>query len=195
VRSQPAWGPTPRATGPSSRCDLSEQRWLFVISLGGRTGSTSLLGMLNAHPAIALSGENSNQLSDLLTLWNKASMQTHAVGAYVRGALSPNDLLCDLQRWVLDINGVAEPSNGSASPSGSGPAERGGQRLAPIAGFKEVLWSLNSILPKSDTFSVYKQQKTTVLDFADMLFPCSRFIFNLRENTTALAAGKARLRM
>jgi len=180
--------------GPSSRCDLSEQRWLFVISTGGRTGSTSLLGMLNAHPSIALSGENSNQLADLLTLWNKASMQVTAVGPHVRGAISPSNLLCDLQRWVLDLNGVAAPPNGSASSSGSRFAEHGGYRLAPIAGFKEIRWSLRS-LPQSSTFSAYDEQQTTLLDFADMLFPCSRFIFNMRENATASTAGKVRLKV
>ena len=40
-------------------CNLCEQKWVFVLSAGGRTGSTSILEGLNALPGVSLSGENS----------------------------------------------------------------------------------------------------------------------------------------
>ena len=32
------------------RCDLCSSRWLFIVSPGGRSGSTTLLNTLNLHP-------------------------------------------------------------------------------------------------------------------------------------------------
>ena len=54
-------------------CDLCEQKYLFVLSAGGRTGSTSLLEGLNALPGVSLSGENFGVLEDLRAAYDKAS--------------------------------------------------------------------------------------------------------------------------
>ena len=54
-------------------CDLCAQRYLFVLSAGGRTGSTSLLEGLNAMPGVSLSGENFGVLEDLRAAYDKAS--------------------------------------------------------------------------------------------------------------------------
>ena len=54
-------------------CDLCSQKYLFVLSAGGRTGSTSLLEGLNAMPGVSLSGENFGVLEDLRAEFNKVS--------------------------------------------------------------------------------------------------------------------------
>ena len=59
-------GPYERST--PARCDLSAKQWLFVVSPGGRTGSTTVLDMINAHPAFGLAGENGGQLLQAMEL-------------------------------------------------------------------------------------------------------------------------------
>ena len=54
-------------------CDLCSQKWVFVFSAGGRTGSTSLLEGLNALPGISLTGENFAVLNDLQATYAKVN--------------------------------------------------------------------------------------------------------------------------
>ena len=46
-------------------CNLCGQKWVFVLSAAGRSGSTSLLEGLNALPGVSLSGENLGLLSEM----------------------------------------------------------------------------------------------------------------------------------
>lgn len=50
-----------------TRCD---DAWVFIFALG-RSGSTTVLGMLNQVPFVNLSGENDNLYGDLLHLFDK----------------------------------------------------------------------------------------------------------------------------
>ena len=43
----------------------TEKRWLFVYSTGGRTGSTTMLAMLNAVPQLSVTGENGDLFGKL----------------------------------------------------------------------------------------------------------------------------------
>ena len=54
-------------------CDLCSQKWVFVFSAGGRTGSTSLLEGLNALPGVSLTGENFAVLNDLRATYAKVN--------------------------------------------------------------------------------------------------------------------------
>ena len=86
------------------RCDLTRTKWLFVVSIGGRTGSTTVLEMINSHPAFNLAGENNGQLEDAKAMWDKAA--GHAANpnaAWGRGTVHPHDLLCDLAAWFEDM--------------------------------------------------------------------------------------------
>ena len=56
------------ASSPAPDDPCSTKRWLFVFSVGGRTGSTTLMGMLNAVPQIKLTGENKDLYSRLYEL-------------------------------------------------------------------------------------------------------------------------------
>ena len=55
------------------KCNLCERPYLFVVSVGGRTGSTSVLNMLNAIPHIRLAGENGGQIDLLTSLYEEAA--------------------------------------------------------------------------------------------------------------------------
>ena len=48
-------------------CDLCGQRWLFVLATG-RSGSTTVLNMLNALPGVYMAGENMNVVGKLRQL-------------------------------------------------------------------------------------------------------------------------------
>ena len=54
-------------------CDLCANRWLFIVSSGGRTGSTTALSMLKAHPAFRLAGENYGLLGRAYEMWRTAA--------------------------------------------------------------------------------------------------------------------------
>ena len=89
----------------NGRCDLTRTKWLFVVSIGGRTGSTTVLEMINSHPAFNLAGENNGQLEDAKAMWDKAA--GHAANpnaAWGRGTVHPHDLLCDLAAWFEDMS-------------------------------------------------------------------------------------------
>ena len=104
-----------------TRCDPCRHRWLFVASLGGRTGSTTVLDMLDQHPAVSLSGENGGQLLTAMTLWDQAARQDFTAGPWVRGKPNVANMICDLQSWFLD----AGPAKVNKGPDA-------------IRGFKEV---------------------------------------------------------
>jgi hypothetical protein len=149
--------------------------------------------MLNEHPSISLAGENSNQLADAMTLWHKASMQKSDTGLNSRGKLSPRDLLCDLQHWFEDVSVPAKRE----PPRSSGSRRKRAQvsRQLPITGFKEIRW-LPPALARTDLVDSHSMENRTtmLLDFAEMLFPCARFIFNARENVTAAVENRLRLK-
>lgn len=188
-----AWGATSHQSGQASRCDLCARRWLFIVSIGGRTGSTTLLRMLNEHPSISLAGENSNQLADAMTLWHKASMQRYDTGVNSRGKVSPPDLLCDLQHWFEDVTVPVEMEPSSSNNSRGSWATA--SRKLPITGFKEIRWRPPALTPTDMVDSHSMENRTTMLlDFAEMLFPCAKFIFNARENVTAAVQDRLNLK-
>lgn len=85
----------PYDKGKKGRCDLARTPWLIIVSLGGRTGSSTVLDMVNAHPAFNLAGEDDDQIQDALSMWNKAALQpaNYTSDSWGRGELTPYDLL------------------------------------------------------------------------------------------------------
>ena len=176
-----------------TRCDPCRHRWLFVASLGGRTGSTTLLDMLDQHPAVALSGENGGQLLTALTLWDQAARQDFTAGPWVRGKPNVANLICDLQSWFLD----ADPAKDYKGPDA-------------IRGFKEVRFGpiddngLASLtdrrMPPGDggEHSPHYHALKDAFHFLDAVFPCHRVIFSDRKEDFDLKWGdpsvKPRLR-
>ena len=139
-----------------ARCDLSAKQWLFVVSPGGRTGSTTVLDMINAHPAFGLAGENGGQLLQAMELFKTAAQQTGVdTDAWGRGPVDPYDLLCNLQGWFEDVTPPnekgeltaeslqahaeaaekARAAGVAAEASGSVASER-----HTVLGFKEIRW-------------------------------------------------------
>lgn len=165
----------------SARCDLFSKQWLFVVSPGGRTGSTTVLDMINAHPAFDLAGENNGQLLSAMELWSAAASQWNDTdgGPWKRSELHPYDLLCDLAAWFEDITlartedpqaaltmealkAHTQMSRLSKAPYAGTPASA---QARTVLGFKEIRWGGDA----------------TSLRFLNALFPCHRIVVSERS--------------
>ena len=123
----------------SEGCDLCSQKWLFVLSAGGRTGSKSLLEGLNALPGVSLSGENFAVLDDLRAEFGKISELVD-----INGRQSPTahfmptphgvgrHTLCGQQSMVARWAGAPGANRSSKGVHDEGSGD-------PIYGFKELL--------------------------------------------------------
>jgi hypothetical protein len=121
-------------------CDLCSQKWVFVFSAGGRTGSTSLLEGLNALPGVSLIGENFAMLNDLQSAYAKVSNLVRTNTHNNPAAFSiPNPhgvrrhTLCAQQSLMAGLAG-SEVMNTSIVDTEGGP-----WRNDQIYGFKELI--------------------------------------------------------
>jgi len=139
------------------KCNLCDTAWLFLISLGGRTGSTTLLNMLNAHPLIRLAGENNGAMLPTTARWKdlaadnyKTSLPKADSAPMARKPVQPMDILCDEQSEFKEFAQGVRPTPPPTKP---------------IRGFKEIHWTVEAI------------------QMLDVLFPCNRKVFNVRNTT------------
>ena len=158
-----------RWLGPASnrstpKCNLCEIPWLFVVSVGGRTGSTTVLNMLNAHPSINLAGENHGTMLDTVARWQKeaASGYKSFSTSMQRGPVNPIDVLCDEQAEYLELTSPIVTLSAKPSPGGR-----------VVRGFKDIIWTEDTI------------------NMLDLLFPCNRKVFSVRANLTAQQDSQA----
>ena len=151
---------TPYNHSQPARCDLSAKQWLFVVSPGGRTGSTTVMDMINAHPAFDLAGEiPSGQLLTAMELWHDPNS----------GVMHPGDLLCDLAEWFEDatpheLKGDLTMKSLQAHTALGSPL-KAHTAVPTVRGFKEIAWG---------------QDDATALWFLKALFPCHRLVFSER---------------
>lgn len=149
---------------PWCRGYLCDRKFLFVIATG-RSGSTSLMSMLNGVPGVFLSGENGNDPLRMLTILRPrlnrrchheyfASTQRAVLGTRDRCSRISRSELIAAQGWLWEAN--VPPNTIVSSPPN-------------IVGFKEIRWSPQEI------------------EFVQLVAPCSRFIFNTRKNATEQA--------
>ena len=82
-------------------------RWVFVVSSGGRTGSTTLYSMLNTVPLIHLSGENDHLV---FKLWHLLHDSRAAFGHADKGegqswynAADPEGIRGAICSWVASL--------------------------------------------------------------------------------------------
>jgi hypothetical protein len=154
--------------GQIEGCIEDDQNWLFILSKG-RSGSTSILEMVNAIPGYFLGGENAGIMSDFASLWQRREWQKHMnegasrfgvpfgplAWAYA-GEVSDQKLLCDLQAYVRDV--IGSPTGEESTPT--------------TLGFKEV-----------------RHTKKDELDMFLVLFPNAKFIINVRNASEQASSG------
>jgi hypothetical protein len=140
--------------------DLCRRPFLFIMA-SGRSGSTSLMAMINSLPGFDISGENDDELSALRAVYESRSRRSCQYAAQMgkenRACSSRNrrELLA-VQSWLWEAN------------------LHGGNMSRPspnVVGFKEIIWTDKSAR------------------FLQEVAPCSRFVLNMRRNLTAQAAS------
>lgn len=158
----------PQGVGTKSRskssalCDLcKDTNFVFIISNGGRTGSTTLMDMLNQVPEVFISGENRGLLKVLSKAYNiSLQLQSSVEHVYVHGFISEPELLCEVQNWIRTIIGVP--------PQVETPK---------IIGFKDLV----KIFTGNSTH-VDEENEISTIRFLKKAFPCAKFIVNYRQN-------------
>lgn len=157
------------------KCNLCSKPYLFIVSIGGRTGSTTVLNMLNAIPNIRLAGENGGQMEMMTGLYETSANllgnsfqelycpnpnnEKGGCGAFQRGAVSPTNILCDLASYVDDI---AVPVFALETLP-----------HVNVRGFKDIHWNVES------------------LNMLHTVFPCARIVYSIRTNNNSSELIKA----
>ena len=160
---------TPYDKRAKGRCDLARTPWLVIVSMGGRTGSSTVLDMVNAHPAFSLAGEDNDQIQDAYAMWNKAALQpaNYTSDAWGRGELTPYDLLCDIQAWFEDIAIGRNPGALKEYVAGNHASLRVESHPSTVVGWKGIHFTSDAI-------------GLTLVNFMNAVFPCHRIIFSDR---------------
>lgn len=157
-------------------CDLcNDSNFLFIFGTG-RSGTTTILNMLNTVPNINLAGENYGELKAFHALYENAKnylgFQDRRDKVVFHGEMDSHELLCTIQSWIRTT--IGKPSN----PSNTN-----------IIGFKEIRHKPNQKAQRlaPDESQKYEKANTSTDYFYDFLlkaFPCSRIVINYRQNTT-----------
>ena len=167
-------------------CNLCDQKWVFVLSAGGRSGSTSILEGLNALPGVSLSGENLAVLNDMrrefakvdsLVRRNKAAESAAFYLPQWQGLR--RHTLCAQQSTIARLAGA----NGSLDAVNSENRIFGFKELIELRSF-EADGHFPAGVPHLEASS---KDKRDWVEFLDKLFPCSRIVFNLRRDRAAQA--------
>jgi len=86
-------------------CNLTERRFVIILSAAGRTGSTSILGMVNQLPGVQLGGEHAGYLSvfrDLFAKVEEASKKDQfQLSSWSSFQAKPEEVYCLVQDWVF----------------------------------------------------------------------------------------------
>ena len=169
-------------------CNLCDQKWVFVLSAGGRSGSTSILEGLNALPGVSLSGENLGLLTDMQREFAKVDSLVSRNKAKESAAFYLPELhglkrhtLCAQQSTIARLAGA---NGSSANVVGGGPDQ--------IFGFKELIElrsfeSDGKFAAGTSHLEASTKEKREWVEFLEKLFPCSRIVFNLRRDRAAQA--------
>jgi len=154
--------------GEHTDCNLCAHDWVIVLATG-RSGSTSVLQMLNALPGFFIAGEHRGAIKNLMGFWREVFQtpgmptnwagktdvvgfknNTRSIGAWFHAARSKKHVLCTLQKAAQTLLGDIDGS------------------IYTTLGFKEI-----------------RYDNKEALTFLTQLFPCARFVVNIRRNLKA----------
>jgi hypothetical protein len=140
----------------SFKCNLCSNNFTIVLATG-RSGSTSMVGMLNQLPRYDIGGEQHGQLIGLQQMYNDFSTTrlyssvTKKGGAWYSRKMSKMQFLCWAQSFFLVQSGSKERFD-----------------IGDVHGFKEIRYNT-----------------TEQLDFLNHIFPCAKYIINYRIDLEA----------
>jgi len=166
----------------SDHCRPCDRRFIFEIAIG-RSGSTSLLDLINALPGVRLSGENNGMLIGLTNIIYRlhfGSWKTrlynedtnHMLHSFWHNRISKGALSCPAQQFVETID----------------PPDRNEyyNDNETIIGFKTIRMHKNAY---DEGLDVKWGEFVQRFDFIRELFPCSRFIINIRNDAQAIVSS------
>mmetsp|Transcript_53632 Transcript_53632/g.100645 ORF Transcript_53632/g.100645 Transcript_53632/m.100645 type:complete len:1298 (+) Transcript_53632:53-3946(+) len=83
-------------------CGESSQQWLIILSPSGRTGSSSIVTMLNAIPGFHIAGDHHGIIDNMYSIYRKLSKQFEAnLRPYqYHQPISEHKVLCSLQSTI-----------------------------------------------------------------------------------------------
>ena len=158
------------AAASPGKCDLCARRFVIILSAGGRTGSTTLLYMLNELPHVYLTGEHDGILYTLReTQKHFDAVARHSdTGAWLHPSKYVEDVnfYCWVQEWFEYQSSAIEWGKDGVGRSNS----------SDVYGFKEIRYT-----------------DPDILKFIVRLFPCAKFIINTRRDSVdqAMSQNKA----
>ena len=158
-------------------CTPCNRRYLFLLTTA-RSGSTTLLKMLNYLPDVRLSGENGNELyvaSELVSNF-RGPKAAHLLnqnfdrieGAYAHNAIPPQAMSCPIQQVINTLNPPPQAVQYGVNVTGHPSLEE--YDRGTILGLKTIR---------------FQKGEWTVKNSADFLrenFPCSRVVVNIRSD-------------
>ena len=164
----------------SPMCTPCNRRYLFILATA-RSGSTTLLKMLNYLPDVRMSGENRNELFVASTLISNFKGDNTAPlldqnfdrteGAYIHNAIPPQAMSCPIQNVINALNpppkDVQFGVNVTENPSIE-QYDRGAIFGLKTNRFQKGRWSVKE-----------------AADFLRENFPCSRVVGNIRSDVEA----------
>jgi len=112
------------AANATGGCNLCENRWVFILSPGGRTGSTTVMDMLNAANGFYIAGENGGVMGDLLDMYQ--GIVDHRLKSFHKDSGQSlhsfeRGVFCAVQSFTRELIGAAPPGTHTI-------------------GFKEIRW-------------------------------------------------------
>jgi len=167
---------------PEARCEVSEvcrpcdRRFLFEIALG-RSGSTSLFDAINLLPGIRLSGENNGMMLGLIEIidrleegvwWNRTYGMGTMLHSFSHNYIPEGSFACPAQRFVDALDPPDRTQNIDDSKT--------------ILGFKTIRMHKWLTIRYKD---VTREKLFWRFNLVLKLFPCSRFIINIRSDVSA----------
>ena len=92
-------------------CNLCSRNWVFILSPNGRTGSTTIMTMLDALPDTYIAGESMDRsFQTLLHLYQTAPLFVHhdhrKISPYFQSSIDESKMFCDLQQYTFDAIGA-----------------------------------------------------------------------------------------
>eukprot|EP00403_Amphidinium_massartii_P044564 CAMPEP_0178459736 /NCGR_PEP_ID=MMETSP0689_2-20121128/48302_1 /TAXON_ID=160604 /ORGANISM="Amphidinium massartii, Strain CS-259" /LENGTH=272 /DNA_ID=CAMNT_0020086259 /DNA_START=126 /DNA_END=944 /DNA_ORIENTATION=- len=97
-----AASPVARRRHGFGQCDLcaDDVQWVFILGTG-RSGSTTILDMMNSIPGVDVNGENDGLMTDLRHIYAKLdALQSIKADAWKHHDVDFDELLCDVQQVV-----------------------------------------------------------------------------------------------
>lgn len=162
------WCPDAKCTN-SPVCYPCDRRFLIEIATK-RSGSTSLMHMLDKLPGVRMGGENNNALHKIANLFKGLPLTGPASSeAWKRGRILEQDMACTAQKVIEAIN-----------PPLQREQEAGFDDSSTIIGWKTV------------RFHEDWDRIEDAVQFVKRYFPCARVVINIRSDTFNQAVSQMR---